>query len=98
VRRTRSPCVYILASRPRGTLYIGVTADLVGRVWLHRNGQGSAFTRRYGVYELVWYEPHVEMASAITRETSLKMWKRLWKLQLIESFNPQWRDLYPDIL
>ena len=98
MRRTWNPCVYMLANRPRGTLYIGVTSNLVGRIWQHRHGQGSAFTHRYRVHQLVWYESHEEIESAIVREASLKAWKRIWKIQLIEGANPRWRELYPDIL
>ncbi|WP_206858990.1 GIY-YIG nuclease family protein [Lysobacter changpingensis] len=98
VRLARNPCAYILASRARGTLYIGLTADLVRRVWQHRRAQGSGFTHRYRVHELVWYEAHETIESAISRETSLKAWRRLWKIRLIDATNPQWRDLYPDIL
>ena len=86
--------VYILASRRNGTLYIGVTNNLALRVYEHREGRGSAFTRRYGVKFLVWYEPHDSIAEAIQRETSLKHWPRKWKLDLIERMNPDWVDLY----
>ena len=95
--RERIPCVYILASQPRGTLYIGVTSSLPARIWQHRNDQADGFTRRYGVHTLVWYEVHEQMESAILREKALKAWKRLWKIQLVEDANPAWRDLYPDI-
>ncbi|WP_213603953.1 GIY-YIG nuclease family protein [Pseudoxanthomonas japonensis] len=95
--RERIPCVYILASQPRGTLYIGVTSSLPARIWQHRNDQADGFTRRYGVHTLVWYEVHEQMESAILREKTLKAWKRLWKIQLVEDANPAWRDLYPDI-
>ena len=96
--RERIPCVYILASQPRGTLYIGVTSSLPARIWQHRNDQADGFTRRYGVHTLVWYEVHEQMESAILREKALKAWKRLWKIQLVEDANPAWRDLYPDII
>lgn len=95
--RERIPCVYMLASRERGTLYIGVTSDLVQRVWEHKQHLGDGFTKRYRVTMLVWYEVHGTMTSAIAREKALKAWKRAWKLDLIESFNPQWRDLYAEI-
>jgi putative endonuclease len=85
--------VYILASKRNGTLYLGVTYDLLLRVQAHREGRGSAFTRKYGVTRLVWYEEHSLFASAIQRETSLKRWKRAWKLALIEKTNPDWDDL-----
>ena len=96
--RERIPCVYILASAARGTLYIGVTSDLPGRIWQHKNDQTDGFTKKYGIHTLVWYEVHGEMESAILREKSLKAWKRAWKLELIESANPDWRDLYQDVL
>lgn len=98
MRRERIPCVYMLASQPRGTLYIGVTSDLPGRVWQHRQGYVDGFTRRYHVHTLVWYEVHAVMDSAILREKALKAWKRVWKIRLIEDASPIWRDLYPDIL
>ena len=92
------PCVYILASRRNGTLYVGVTSDLVKRVWEHRNDAVDGFTKQYGVHDLVWYERHETMESAIAREKALKEWKRQWKLRLIEEANPGWRDLYAEIL
>ena len=94
----REPCVYILASRRRGTLYVGVTSNLAKRVWEHKQDVTAGFTQRYGVHELVWYERHDEMSAAIQREKALKEWRRQWKLNLIEGTNPTWRDLYPDIL
>ena len=96
--RERIPCVYMLASQPRGTLYIGVTSDLPARIWQHKHDQTQGFTQRYGVHTLVWYEVHPQMESAILCEKTLKAWKRLWKIQLVEAMNPIWRDLYPDIL
>ena len=93
----KSPCVYMLASKPRGTLYIGVTSDLVKRVWLHKNGLAEGFTRRYEVHRLVWYEPCETMYSAIAREKNLKNWRRAWKIELIEKMNPGWKDLYPEL-
>ncbi len=96
--RERIPCVYILASGARATLYIGVTSNLPARVWQHKNDQVEGFTRKYRVHTLVWYEVHGTMESAILREKSLKAWKRLWKIQLIEDTNSEWRDLTPDIL
>ena len=95
--RERTPCVYILASRERGTLYIGVTSDLPKRVWQHRTGQVEGFTRQYTVTRLVWFEVHEEMLSAIAREKRLKAWRRAWKIELVESNNPGWVDLYPGI-
>ena len=87
------PCVYILASKRNGTLYIGVTSDLIGRMWQHKNDVVEGFTQKYGVHRLVWYEPHATMESAITREKALKKWNRIWKLRLIEQSNLEWRDL-----
>ncbi len=92
------PAVYILASKRNGTLYIGVTSDLVKRIWEHRNDMVEGFTKRYGVHQLVWYELHENIASAIRREKRLKGWKRAWKLQLIENTNPNWQDLYHTIV
>ena len=94
----RHPAVYILASKRNGTLYIGVTSDLVKRVWEHKNNMVEGFTKRYSVHQLVWYELHESMESAILREKRLKDWKRSWKLNLIESMNPDWHDLYNSIL
>ena len=90
----RTPCVYILSNKPYGTLYIGVTSDLVKRVWQHKNGFVKGFTKRYGVHRLVWCEVHESMASAIGREKALKRWNRAWKIELIEKDNPAWVDLY----
>ena len=92
------PCVYILASRRNGTLYVGVTSDIVKRVWQHKNDEAPGFTKRYSVHSLVWYEVHKTMESAIGREKALKEWKRAWKLELIEKVNPQWQDLYPELI
>jgi putative endonuclease len=90
--------VYILASKRNGTLYIGVTSDLPGRMYEHREGLVAGFTRQYGVKLLVWYESHKRIEDAIQREKNLKHWVRRWKLALIEKTNPQWRDLYSDML
>ena len=90
--------VYILASRPNSTLYIGMTDDLPKRVWMHRTGLLPGFTARYGVKTLVWYEPHETRESAFTRERQLKKWNRSWKLELIERTNSTWRDLYEELL
>ena len=90
----KQPAVYILASKRNGTLYIGVTSNLVKRIWEHRNNLVEGFTERYGVHNLVWCEPHENMESAIQREKGLKEWKRRWKMRLIESGNPNWEDLY----
>ena len=91
------PCVYILASRPNGTLYIGVTSDLIQRIWQHKSNLVKGFTERYGVHRLVWYEVHDSMESAIQREKAIKKWNRAWKIELIEKNNPTWRDLYNEI-
>jgi putative endonuclease len=95
---SKQPAVYILASKRNGTLYTGVTSNLVKRIWEHRNNLVEGFTERYGVHHLVWYELHVNMESAIGREKRLKEWKRKWKLELIESTNPNWEDLYHTIV
>ena len=94
----KQPTVYMLASRKNGTLYTGVTSDLVKRIWEHKNNMVEGFTQRYGVHLLVWYELHASMEAAIQREKRLKGWKRAWKLELIESTNPGWQDLYPTIV
>jgi putative endonuclease len=94
----KQPAVYMLASRRNGTLYTGVTSDLVKRIWEHKNNIIEGFTQRYGVHLLVWYELHASMEAAIQREKRLKGWKRAWKLELIESTNPGWQDLYPTIV
>ncbi|MDO8682049.1 MAG: GIY-YIG nuclease family protein [Armatimonadota bacterium] len=94
----RQPAVYILASRRNGTLYVGVTSDLVGRTWAHSNDVVQGFTNRYAVHHLVWYEVHESMESAIVREKRIKEWRRKWKLELIEAFNPNWLDLYDTIV
>jgi len=93
----RQPCVYILASDRNGTLYVGVTSNLVGRTWQHREHAIGGFTERYDVVRLVWYEMHDTMESAILREKRIKKWRRAWKVQLIDQGNPSWRDLWPDI-
>ena len=90
----KQPRVYILASRRNGTLYVGVTSDLVKRVWEHKNDIVQGFTKRYGVHTLVWFEPHPTMTTAIAREKAIKEWKR----QLIEQANPEWRGLSRELL
>jgi putative endonuclease len=92
------PCVYILASQRNGTLYIGVTADLVKRIWEHKSDLAEGFTKQYQVHQLVWYETTESMESAITREKQLKEWQRKWRIELIEKSNPYWNDLYPTLL
>jgi putative endonuclease len=94
----KQPSVYILASKRNGTLYIGVTSNLVKRIWEHKNNMVEGFTKRYNLHRLVWYELHENMESAITREKRLKNWKRKWKLELIESNNPKWLDLFNTIV
>jgi putative endonuclease len=89
--------VYILSSRRNGTLYIGVTSDLIKRIYEHRKNLVDGFTQRYSVHRLVWYELHNSAESAISREKRIKKWKRDWKLQLIEKHNPSWKDLYESI-
>ena len=96
--RMKQPCVYILASRRNGTLYTGVTSNLVQRVWQHKNELVDGFTKKYGVHTLVWFEVHETMLSAIGREKAIKEWRRAWELSLIEAANPSWRDLYDDIV
>ena len=91
----RNPCIYILASQPRGTLYIGVTSNLLQRLWQHREGVTGGFTTRYRVHRLVRYEMFGDMEQAILREKRLKNWHRQWKINLIEQDNPQWEDLAP---
>ncbi|TCD01901.1 GIY-YIG nuclease family protein [Erythrobacteraceae bacterium CFH 75059] len=93
--RERHPCVYILASQRNGTLYIGVTSDLVARLWEHRTGASNGFTSRYAVNRLVRYEMFGDMDRAIAREKQLKRWHRRWKINLIEDANPDWHDLAP---
>jgi putative endonuclease len=89
--------VYILASRRNGTLYVGMTDDLVKRIWIHKNEVLSGFTKDYGVKKLVWFEEHDSRESAFHRERQIKKWNRVWKLELIEKTNPAWRDLYDEI-
>jgi putative endonuclease len=89
--------VYMLASQRNGTLYLGVTRDIVRRVYQHRTKATPGFTSRYGVQRLVWFEAYDDPTNAITREKEIKKWRRAWKLRLIEEVNPQWRDLYDEI-
>lgn len=93
----RLPCVYILASGKFGTLYTGVTTDLIKRVWEHRNKFVPGFTAQYGVSQLVYYERHETMENAIHREKRIKEWRRAWKVKLILRHNPDWRDLWHEI-
>lgn len=94
----KQPAVYILSSKPNGTLYIGVTSDLVKRAWEHKNELMDGFTRKYGVHRLVYYETHADMLAAITREKQLKKWNRAWKVELIEQRNPEWNDLWDEVV
>src|SRR6266496_1413049 len=91
-------CVYILASGRNGTLYVGVTSDLVQRVWQHKEAPVEGFAREHDVKLLVWYEQHESTDAAITREKQIKKWNRAWKIRLIEETNPYWHDLYPGIV
>ena len=92
------PAVYILTSQRNGTLYTGVTSDLLKRTWEHRNNIVDGFTKQYGVHLLVYFELHGDMIAAITREKQIKKWNRAWKIRLIESTNPEWRNLWSEIL
>jgi putative endonuclease len=92
------PCVYILASKQNGTLYVGVTSNIQKRIWEHKNDVVEGFTKKYVVHDLVWYEIHENMESAIIREKNIKAWKRVWKLDLIAKANPSWRDLFNDLV
>ena len=98
MKQEKQPVVYILASGRIGTLYTGVTSDLVQRIWQHREHVGEGFASEHGVTMLVWYELHGSMDSAITREKQIKAWKRQWKIEMIEKSNPYWRDLWVEIL
>ncbi len=93
MRGTFQPCVYLLGSRRHGTLYIGVTSNLLARVVQHREGLIPGFTRRYGIRQLVWYEMHDTMDAAILWEKRMKEWRRAWKIDLIEARNEEWDDL-----
>ena len=94
----RDSYVYLLASKPYGTLYLGVTSDLIQRVWQHREKFVKGFTTCYFVSLLVWYEIHGDIMEAIKREKQLKEWKREWKIDLVQQKNPHWRDLFNDIV
>ncbi|MBX9705035.1 MAG: GIY-YIG nuclease family protein [Gammaproteobacteria bacterium] len=86
--------VYMLVSQRNGTLYLGVTANLIERVWQHKNKFVEGFTKQHGIDQLVWFEQHEEIAHAILREKQIKKWNRDWKIRLIENANPYWNDLY----
>ncbi len=94
----RQPCVYILASKRNGTLYTGVTSNLLKRIWEHKNDLVDGFSNKYGVHILVWYEMHESIEEAIYRENCIKKWERAWKIKRIEKMNPDWRDLYQDLV
>jgi putative endonuclease len=94
----RQPCVYLLASKRNGTLYTGVTSNLLKRIWEHKNNLVEGFSSKYSVHTLVWYEIHETMEYAIQREKAIKNWKRAWKIKTIEKQNPRWRDLYPGLI
>ena len=95
---TKAGYVYIMANRKNGTIYIGVTSDLIGRVYQHREGLAPGFTKRYGCKLLVWFEAHDELQNARLRELQIKEWKRAWKIKLIEENNLEWDDLYPTLI
>ena len=94
----RQPVVYILASGYNGTLYIGVSSNLIQRIWQHKNDLVEGFTEKYGVHMLVYYELHEQMLTAIQREKQLKHWNRKWKINLIEKMNPAWSDLWEELV
>ena len=96
--KLKQPAVYILASQRKGTLYTGVTNDLSRRIWEHKNDLIEGFTRKYSVHQLVYYELHNDMVTAITREKQIKKWKRSWKIELIERDNPDWRDRWDELI
>ena len=94
--RVKAPCVYMIASRRNGTIYIGVTSDLFSRIASHKQDLIEGFTKKYGVHTLVYYEMHETMTDAILREKRLKEWRRAWKIRLIESMNPEWTALFDE--
>ena len=91
------PCTYIMASKPNGTLYVGVTSNLLQRVYQHKNNLVEGFTKKYAVHNLVYFEQHLDMYAAITREKQIKKWNRQWKINLIQEQNPKWLDLWEEI-
>ena len=93
----KQPAVYILASGPDGALYTGVTSNLIQRIWQHKNNQVNGYSKKHHVHQLVYFELHEEMLSAITREKHIKKWKRAWKIHLIEKTNKNWTDLWDEI-
>jgi len=96
--KEKFPCVYLLASKPGGVIYLGVTSEIVKRVWQHKSDFVDGFSKKYKVHDLVWFEMHQGMEPAILREKRIKKWRRTWKVALIEECNPEWRDLYGDII
>ena len=94
----KQACIYIMANKKNGTIYIGVTSDLPNRVWQHKNNIIDGFTKKYSIHKLVYFEPYESMKSAIEREKQMKKWKRKWKLEMIEKQNPLWEDLYENII
>jgi len=94
----KQPAVYILTNARNGTLYTGVTSNLVKRIWEHKNNVVEGFSKQYSTHFLAYFEMHEDMPNAITREKQIKRWKRAWKIRLIEEANPYWRDLYPEIV
>ncbi len=94
----KQPSVYIMTNQPRGTLYVGVTSNLIQRAWQHRNHVTKGFTNEYGLTHLVYFQLYEDMYEAIRREKTIKNWKRIWKIELIEKSNPDWIDLYSQII
>ena len=94
----KQPCVYILSNQARGTLYIGVTSNLIQRVWQHKQNLVDGFSKQHELHLLVYFEQFDDMINAITREKQLKKWNRAWKIELVESVNSDWRDLYLDLV
>ena len=94
----KQPAVYILSNKRNGTLYIGVTSNLIQRIWQHKNNLAPGFSQRYNLHDLVYFEVFESMETAIQYEKRLKKWNRQWKIELIEEKNPDWNDLYPNIL
>ena len=90
--------VYVMASKPYGTLYVGVTSNLAGRAYEHRENLLEGFTKKYGIHLLVWFEEFGYVHDAIVREKQIKKWRRAWKIELIEKLNPRWEDLFPQII
>lgn len=95
---SKQPAIYMLASSRKGTLYVGVTSNLIARIWQHREHQVDGFSKQYDVTRLVWYELTEYMNSALQREKQIKKWNRAWKVRLIEGTNPDWKDLWPAVI